>query len=142
MTPNNGHQPTYQLHPIGYVRTQEGSFTLEILPPYRPALKELRQFSHALIFWWANLHDNAADRARTTAELPYAPEVTGGVFACRAPYRPNPIALTTMFILDVDEANGIVTQPWINAEDGIPEHRPRLHPPMPKTSTITASPTH
>jgi len=110
----------YQLHPIGYVHAKEGTFFLEILEPYRPALKEMHQFSHVMIFWWATQHDNPADRAITTTDLPYAPGVRAGVFACRAPYRPNPIALTTMFVLDVDEARGIVTLPWIDAEDGTP----------------------
>jgi tRNA-Thr(GGU) m(6)t(6)A37 methyltransferase TsaA len=113
-------QPTYQLHPIGYVRAAEDSFCLEILEPYRPALKEMRQFSHLLIFWWADQEDTPDRRAILTTELPYAPGVTAGVFACRAPYRPNPIALTTMFVLDVDEENGLVYLPWIDAADGTP----------------------
>lgn len=113
-------QPTYQLQPIGYVRAKQDGFWLEILEPYRPALKEMRQFSHVLILWWADQHDNPTDRALLTTELPYAPGVTAGVFACRAPYRPNPIALTTMFVLHVDEENGRVLLPWIDAEDGTP----------------------
>jgi tRNA-Thr(GGU) m(6)t(6)A37 methyltransferase TsaA len=116
----NGHQPTYEIHPIGYVRAAGGSFRLEILEPYRPALKELARFSHALIFWWADQHDNPKDRALTTTSLPYAPGVEAGVFACRSPYRPNPIALTTMFLLDVDVENGIIHLPWIDADDDTP----------------------
>lgn len=119
-TPNNGNQPTYQLYPIGYVRVQQGNYCLEILPPYRPALKEMRRFSHALIFWWAHQNDTPEQRAITTAHLPYASGLEAGVFSCRAPYRPNPIALTTMFVLDVDEENGLVLLPWIDAEDGTP----------------------
>ncbi|MFZ6031208.1 MAG: TrmO family methyltransferase domain-containing protein [Chloroflexota bacterium] len=119
-TPNNGSQPAYQLHPIGYVRAREGSYCLEILPPYRSALKELHRFSHAMIFWWAHQSDNPEQRAITTTPLPYASGLEAGVFACRAPYRPNPIALTTMFMLDVDEENGLVILPWIDAEDGTP----------------------
>ena len=113
-------QPTYNLHPIGYVRASGGSFCLEILEPYRPALKEMRRFSHIMIFWWADQNDNPAQRAILTTELPYAPGVTAGVFACRSPYRPNPIALTTMFVLEVDEEKGLVILPWIDAEDGTP----------------------
>ncbi len=113
-------QPSYILHPIGYVRASQGNFCLEILEPYRPALKEMRQFSHVIILWWANQNDTAEQRVILTAELPYAPGVTAGVFACRAPYRPNPIALTTMLVLDVDEEKGLVILPWIDAEDGTP----------------------
>lgn len=116
----NGNQPSYQLHPIGYVRAREGSFILEILEPYRDALKEMNRFSHVLIFWWAHQHDNSEGRATTTVSLPYAPGVDAGVFACRSPERPNPIALTTMFTLDIDIEKGIVVLPWIDAEDGTP----------------------
>ena len=111
---------SYQLRPIGTIRSVEGDFRLEILEPYRPALKELACFSHVMIFWWADRHDNPQDRTITTTQLPYAPGVEAGVFACRAPYRPNPIALTTMLMLDVDLENGIVHLPWIDADDGTP----------------------
>jgi len=117
---SNTPQPSYQLYPIGTIRSVEGSFRLEIFAPYHSALKELARFSHVMIFWWADQHDNPKDRSITTTRLPYAPEVEAGVFACRAPYRPNPIALTTMFMLDVDIENGIVHLPWIDAEDGTP----------------------
>lgn len=119
-TQPTGALPEYRLHPIGFVRLGEGSYCLEILPPYRAALKEMRQFSHLLIFWWADQVDNPEQRAILTTELPYAPGVAAGVFACRAPYRPNPIALTTLPWLEVDEENGLVVLPWIDAEDGTP----------------------
>ena len=112
----------YQLHPIGTVRAsdQEGRYTLEIDQAYRAGLKELDQFSHALIFWWADQMDTPETRKTLTTELPYAPGVEAGVFACRSEYRPNPIAVTTMFILDIDLENGVVTLPWIDAFDGTP----------------------
>lgn len=119
-TPTNGKKNTFQLHPIGYVHTEAENFYLEILEPYRPALKQMRQFSHIMILWWAHQQDTPERRAVTTTELPYAPGVEAGVFACRAEYRPNPIGITTMFVLDVDEANGIITLPWIDAFDGTP----------------------
>jgi len=50
MSASNQIDPTYTLHPIGYVRAAEGSFRLEILEPYRPALKELARFSHVMVF--------------------------------------------------------------------------------------------
>jgi tRNA-Thr(GGU) m(6)t(6)A37 methyltransferase TsaA len=111
---------TYHLRPIGHVRQSEGMFRLKILPPYRPALKGLGEFSHVHVIWWADQHDNDADRAIMQADLPYAPGTIAGMFACRSPLRPNPIAITTMLMLDVDEANGVVTLPWIDARDGTP----------------------
>jgi tRNA-Thr(GGU) m(6)t(6)A37 methyltransferase TsaA len=111
---------TYHIHPIGYVRHADGGYQLEILEPYRPALKHLGQFSHVMVFWWAHQHDNDQDRRVMQADLPYAKDVRAGVFACRAECRPNPIAMTTCFIFDVDEQNGIIHLAWIDAFDGTP----------------------
>jgi tRNA-Thr(GGU) m(6)t(6)A37 methyltransferase TsaA len=111
---------TYQIRPIGTVRHAEGGFRLEILEPYRPALRHLDQFTHVMVFWWAHKLDNEKDRSVMQADLPYAPGVRAGVFACRAEYRPNPIAMTTCFIVDVDEEKGLVQLAWIDAFDGTP----------------------
>ena len=43
-----------------------------------------------------------------------------GVFASRSPSRPNPIALSTGRILNVDREQGILTLDWSDAEDGTP----------------------
>lgn len=113
-------QDTYQLHPIGQVQIVGTEYRLVIEPKYRPALKQLDQFSYAIVFWWADQHDNPDDRNYLVTELPYAPGVQAGVFACRAEYRPNPIAITNCFILDIDEQNGVIQVPWIDAFDGTP----------------------
>jgi len=120
--PDNGNPQTFQLHPIGYVHAsdEEGTYTLQIDQPYRAALKEMQQFSHVMVFWWADKMDTQHYRNIMTTELPYAPGVEAGVFACRSEYRPNPIAVTTMAVLSVDVENGIVVLPWIDAFDGTP----------------------
>lgn len=115
----NQSQP-YQIYPIGYARQSEMGYQLEILEPFRPALEHLDKFSHVKIYWWADQNDNEAARATLQAELPYAPGVTAGVFACRSEYRPNPILETVCFILDIDQENGVVSLPWIDALDGTP----------------------
>lgn len=112
----------FQVHPIGYVRASDEaqSYILEILEPYRPCLKEMNQFSHVMVFWWAEQADTEEYRNIMTAELPYAPGVEAGMFACRSQARPNPIALTTMPVINIDEENGIVVLPYIDAFDGTP----------------------
>jgi tRNA (Thr-GGU) A37 N-methylase len=107
---NNGNTRTYQLHPVGTVHAndEEGRYSLEIEKPYRPGLNQMDQFSHVLVFWWADNMDTEEYRRITTTKLPYAPGVEAGVFASRSEYRPNPIAVTTMMVLDVDIENGIV----------------------------------
>jgi len=110
----------YEVSPVGYVRVANGRTVLEILPDFVPALKELEHFSHVQILWWFS---SCADReSRTTTqfdEMPFdAPPL--GVFACRAPKRPNPIGLTTARLLEVDPAEGQVVVGDIDAFDGTP----------------------
>jgi tRNA-Thr(GGU) m(6)t(6)A37 methyltransferase TsaA len=113
---------TFEVRPIGRVNVDQGQgvFQLQINPPFRPGLEKLDQFSHVLIFWWADRNDTPEAREVVTVDLPYAPGEQAGVFSCRAEYRPNPIAVTAAAILHVDEAAGTVILPWIDALDGTP----------------------
>jgi tRNA (adenine37-N6)-methyltransferase len=113
---------SYTVYPIGYVHAseQEGKYGIKILPTYLDALEQLEQFSHVIVVWWADRHDLSADRKILTTQLPYAPGVRAGVFACRSEYRPNPIGITTMPILGIDQKLGIISLPWIDAFDGTP----------------------
>ena len=112
----------FTLKAIGRVCVQEGRgyYGLEIDPPYRQGLQGLDQFSHVIVFWWADRMDSEVWRKKIATELPYAPGVAAGVFACRSEYRPNPIAITTLPILGIDPEAGAVTLPWIDAFDGTP----------------------
>ncbi len=112
----------FSVRPIGFVDAcdEEGRYQVKVLPEFREALTKLDQFSHVMIVWWADQHDNTEDRKVLLADLPYARGVKAGVFACRSEYRPNPIAITVMPILAVDEKEGVITLPWIDAFDGTP----------------------
>jgi tRNA-Thr(GGU) m(6)t(6)A37 methyltransferase TsaA len=107
-----------ELTPIGRVESDEsqGRYRLQIEAAYRPALRGLGSCSHAIVLWWAD----QAGEGDLVVELPYAPGVKSGVFANRAEARPNPIAITTCFLLDVDEEAGTVDLAWIDAFDGTP----------------------
>jgi len=118
----------FKLKPIGYVRV-EGSdpktaeYILDIKEQYRSALKELGTFSHVQVFWWA--HENDVEYIRNQKKWitvpPYGdntPET--GIFATRAEYRPNPIALSTCSIKEIDEENGIIKLEGIDAFPGTP----------------------
>lgn len=111
---------TYSIYPIGYIRRYEETIILEILKPFRPALKQLDHFSHVMVFWWADKHDNEKSRSILRTEPPYALGKLTGIFATRAEYRPNPIAMTTCKLLAVDEEKGVVQVGDIDAYDGSP----------------------
>ena len=113
-------EKTSHIHPIGTIRRSGDSVSLEILEPFRPALKQLEHFSHVMVFWWADKHDNEKSRSIMQTEPPYAEGKVTGVFATRAEYRPNPIAVTTCKLLAVDGGSGIVQVADIDAYDGTP----------------------
>jgi tRNA-Thr(GGU) m(6)t(6)A37 methyltransferase TsaA len=113
-------KPQYQLYPIGTVRRSEEGTWLEIEERFRPALQQLEHFSHVMVFWWADKLDTPEHRRILETEPPYAQGKVTGVFACRSEYRPNPIAMTTCEIQEVDEAAGIVRVVNIDAYDGTP----------------------
>ena len=113
-------EAVYQIFPVGHIRRNDGRTTLEILEPYVPALKELDGFSHVQVFWWFSEFDGEMYRGIMQSDhAPYDAPVLG-MFACRSPVRPNPIALTTAEILDVDHEKGVVEIVNIDAFDGTP----------------------
>lgn len=113
-------QPRYEVHPIGYVRRSDQGVRLEISEQFRPGLKQLEHFSHIVVLWWVDQHDNEESRSTMQCHPPYAPSKITGVFACRAEYRPNPIGITTCKISHLDEEEGILGVHNIDAFDSTP----------------------
>ncbi len=85
----------------GLADALEASIVFE--PPYRSpdAVRGLADFSHIWLLW--QFHQTARDGWSATV-LP--PKLGGktrvGVFATRSPFRPNPIGLSSVRLLDVD----------------------------------------
>ena len=109
-----------KMQPIGTIRRTDDGIKLEIAEPYRPALKALDEFSHVMVLWWADQLDTAEMREIMQTEPPYAPGHVTGLFATRAPYRPNPVAVTTCKLLGMDEDAGVLHVADIDALDGTP----------------------
>lgn len=107
--------------PIGTIRVQGEEIFIELEEAYREGLEGLNGFSHINVFWWFSEFDNKAARKVLSGPQPYkqAPAVMG-VFATRSPIRPNPIALTPVSVLEIDDQKGIIKIPYIDANDGTP----------------------
>lgn len=65
---------------------------------YIGALKDLEGFSHLILIY----HFDRCDRFRHQVK-PFLDEVERGLFATRAPCRPNPIGLSIVRLLDIEE---------------------------------------
>lgn len=110
----------FELKAIGVIKRDNESKRIIVDEKYRPAMKKLEDFSHIIVFWWADEGDNEEARELLTCFPPYAEEVEAGMFSCRSPLRPNPIAMTVCPILSVDHEKGIITVSEIDAGDNTP----------------------
>lgn len=112
---------TFQVNSIGRVRANEEGFFIELEPRYIPALQALEGFSHLQVLWWFSDCDRPQMREILQAPQPYkkAPAVMG-IFATRAPVRPNPLALTAVEVLEIDHEAGRIRIAWTDAHDGSP----------------------
>lgn len=106
---------------IGIVNKEENGFSIHLNHEFVPGLKGLEGFSHLQVVWWAHLTDNQDVRKRLVFEKLFkkGPDQTG-VFATRAPSRPNPIMVSTIKITKIDFENGFIYTPFIDAVTGTP----------------------
>lgn len=88
---------------------------IEIDKTYRPALRGLQGYSHVVVLGW--LHRARRDLAIIQPAHLAAP---AGVLALRSPVRPNPISLSVLRLIGVDESTGRVTVDAIDLLDGTP----------------------
>ena len=119
---------TFDIKPIGFVRidkndTIEGKKYIEVLPSYLPGLFKLDSISHAFILWWIHESDNPTLRVTKNDVIPRVRNnVTSaekmGTFATRSPHRPNPIGLTLVKIMKIENNKILIDK--IDAFEGSP----------------------
>ena len=116
-----------ELHPIGHVRSpyrergdapRQGRLSdtiseIVIDAPYRPGLYRIGEKKHLFVLCWFDRADRTA--LRTTP--PHNP-IEHGVFATRSPDRPNPVALSIVDLVEVNE--GVLRVRGLDAIDGTP----------------------
>lgn len=84
--------------PIQPAGAQGISGTVELLPEYAAGVQDLRGFSHIILLYVFH-HSNSCSLLVT----PFMDSVPRGVFATRAPNRPNPIGLSVVRLVGVDD---------------------------------------
>jgi tRNA-Thr(GGU) m(6)t(6)A37 methyltransferase TsaA len=115
------------LEPVGHVKTEavgkevrNKNVVSKIIfrEEYVEALEGVEEFSHLFVLFW--LHEMSdTDRKimkvhpRGRSDMPLL-----GVFATRSPHRPNPIGLTRVKILKIEQ--NVVTVQGLDAYDGTP----------------------
>jgi len=87
--------------------------TVELEPEYAEGLQDLHGFSHAVLL--CHLHRS---RGFTLKVVPFLDDTPRGVFATRAPRRPNPIGLSVVRLVSI-EGNRITFE-GVDLIDGTP----------------------
>jgi tRNA-Thr(GGU) m(6)t(6)A37 methyltransferase TsaA len=115
-------------HPIGFVRSPftstdgmpiqpsrargvEGSVVVE--PEFAEGLADLDGFSHLVLL--CHMHQSRPYRLKV---VPYLDDVERGLFATRAPSRPNPIGLSVVGLRSIDGATVHIS--GVDLLDGTP----------------------
>lgn len=107
------------MHPIGHVARRDGVARIVLEARYRDGLLGLDEFSHVWVIFWFDQNDTPEQRAILQVHPRRDPRnPLSGVFATRAPVRPNLIGLTLCRIVSVKD--GIVEVDAIDAFDGTP----------------------
>lgn len=110
---------SFTVHPIGQVQMSDGRTLLVLEKKYQDGLLGLDQWSHVQVFWWFDRNDTPEKRAILQVHPRGNPQnPLTGVFACRAPVRPNLIALSLCKIVSVK--GNVVEVEKIDAFEGTP----------------------
>ena len=103
--PETAPSPVYEVRPIGWVRKADGRTTIALDDQYRPGLLGVDALEAIWVLYWFDRNDTPEQRAILQVHPrgdPASP--LRGVFATRAPVRPNLIALSRCRVLSVQGA--------------------------------------
>lgn len=115
------------LKPVGYVRTRaykeelrsrKGISQIIISEEFVEALDGIQEFSHLLIVFWMHKVTEAQKHVSKVHPMGKLRLPLVGVFSTRTPFRPNPIGVTRVELLDVK--GNVLTVKGLDAFDGTP----------------------
>jgi len=102
--PRQPADPVFEVRPIGWVRKVEDRTFIEVEKRYQPALLGVDELGSIWVLYWFDRNDTPEQRAILQVHPRRDPaNPLRGVFATRAPVRPNLIALSRCRILAVED---------------------------------------
>lgn len=95
---------------------------VEVFPEYKDGLKDLDGFSHIILLYHFHRSDGYSLHVK-----PYLDDTPRGLFATRAPRRPNPIGLSIVKLVEIKD--NVIRVEGIDALDGTPllDIKPFVH---------------
>ncbi|MHA1345662.1 MAG: tRNA (N6-threonylcarbamoyladenosine(37)-N6)-methyltransferase TrmO [Candidatus Heimdallarchaeaceae archaeon] len=110
---------SFSIYQVGEVKIDQDSCYIKIFEAHMLGLRHIEKFSHILVLWWISMRDTPKDRATLLVTPPrLSKPVETGVFSSRSPSRPNPIGLTKVKLLKVENNKLFIDR--IDALDGTP----------------------
>jgi tRNA-Thr(GGU) m(6)t(6)A37 methyltransferase TsaA len=101
--PADASSPVYTVSPVGWVRKADGRTTIEVESRYADALLGVDALDAIWVLYWFDRNDTPARRGILQVHPRGNPDnPLRGVFATRAPVRPNLIAMSRCRVLGVD----------------------------------------
>lgn len=88
---------------------------IHVHPKFREGLADLQGFSHIWLLSWLDRSDSYKLKV-----IPHNGNAERGLFATRAPRRPNPIGISPVRLISVDFENGIIHVRGVDLLDGTP----------------------
>lgn len=113
------------LQSIGFAKNQErkhfggwGKIVTDLVidSKYQEALEGLGKYSHLIVIYWMHDVKTCDIRHVPQGKIGEVPEV--GIFACRCPQRPNPIGISTVELVSIQ--NNVVTVKGLDVIDKTP----------------------
>ena len=99
--------------PIQTVFAQNSEGIVEVYEPYKQALKDLEGFERIWLLYWFHKASNTRLKVK-----PYMDNIERGLFATRAPCRPNPIGLSAVRLLRIENNRIYIAE--VDILDGSP----------------------
>ncbi len=87
--------------------------TVELFSEYSPGLKDVNGFSHIILIYHFHL-----SRGYALEVKPFLEETVHGIFAIRAPARPNPIGISVVRLVGIEDS--ILQIEDVDIVDGTP----------------------
>ena len=98
-----------KLRVIGVVEKAGEISEIRIFPEYSEGLTAIGDYETIMILFWMHLQDHEEGRSRLMSSRPrHGKEGFRGVFASHSPHRPNPIGVTFVELVSVEECKLVV----------------------------------
>jgi tRNA (adenine37-N6)-methyltransferase len=111
------HSPftTLEGMPLQTIAAQGIPGSIELAPAFRGGLKDLEAFSHLILL--THLHHMSGYSLEVT---PYLDDQPHGIFATRSPRRPNPLGLSLVRLIAIEEGARTLLIEDVDLLDGTP----------------------